>query len=271
MLGIEKYYEGYDEDSRLIKDNSHRVEFITTTHVLDDKIKAGSKILDVGAETGRYSSYYFSKGNKITALDIVPKNVEIMKEKFKAVDSESLEIKLGDAKDLSLFESNTFDVVLCLGPIYHLLKQEDRIKCIDECLRVLKPEHCLKNHTQYICSTCGRCICIESDGKRDVYRWNFPFKTLEIAKLYLKTAEVICKDVCGIYEIIGKNNRIFYKIFHTEQDLENYLLKNKDKKCKDKKPVYISEQYIESPNAQIRKLSDKEIKDYLKEQNQLEK
>ena len=26
MLGIEKYYEGYDEDSRLIKDNSHKVE-----------------------------------------------------------------------------------------------------------------------------------------------------------------------------------------------------------------------------------------------------
>lgn len=140
MLGIEKYYEGYDEDSRLIKDNSHRVEFITTTHILDEKIKAGSKILDVGAGTGRYSSYYFNRGNKITALDIVPKNVEIMEEKFKAVKSEDLEIRLGDAKDLSLFESNTFDVVLCLGPMYHLLNYEDQIKCIDECLRVLKPD-----------------------------------------------------------------------------------------------------------------------------------
>lgn len=28
---------------------------------------------------------------------------------------------------------------------------------------LLKPEHCLKNHTQYICSTCGRCICIDRD------------------------------------------------------------------------------------------------------------
>ena len=47
MLEIEKHYEGYDEDSRLIKDNSHKVEFITTTHILDDMIKAGSKILGV--------------------------------------------------------------------------------------------------------------------------------------------------------------------------------------------------------------------------------
>lgn len=39
-----------------------------------------------------------------------------------------------------LEEIYSFDVVLCLGPMYHLLKDEDRIKCIDECLRVLKPD-----------------------------------------------------------------------------------------------------------------------------------
>ncbi|SHI20158.1 hypothetical protein [Sporanaerobacter acetigenes] len=136
---------------------------------------------------------------------------------------------------------------------------------------LLKPEHCLKNHTQYICSTCGRCICIDRDEKRNVYRWNFPFKTLEIAKLYLRTAEVICQDVCGIYEVIGKNNRIFYKIFHTKEDFQSYLLKNKDKECKDKNPIYISRQYIESTNAQIRKLNNEEVKNYISEHNQFAK
>ncbi|WP_010234616.1 hypothetical protein [Clostridium arbusti] len=133
---------------------------------------------------------------------------------------------------------------------------------------LLNPEQCLENHTQYICSTCGRCICIEKDNKRNVYRWNFPFKTLEIAKLYLRIAEVVCKDVCGIYEIVGKNNRISYKIFHTEEDLKNYLSRNKDKFCKNEKPVYISKKYIESPNVQIRKLNKEEIKIYLREQKQ---
>ena len=124
---------------------------------------------------------------------------------------------------------------------------------------------------KYICSTCGRCICIDRDYNRDVYRWSFPFKTLRIAKLYLRTAEVSCKDICGIYEIVGKNNRISYKIFHTKKDLENYLLKNKDKLCEDNKPVYISKHYIESPNAQIRKLDNNEIEIYLKEQKQFSK
>ena len=131
---------------------------------------------------------------------------------------------------------------------------------------LLNPEHCLENHTQYICSMCGRCICIDKDDNRDVYRWSFPFKTLETAKLYLITAEVSCKDICGIYEITAKNNRIFYKIFHTEEDLEKYLSKNKDKSCKDKKHIYISRKYIESTNAQIRKLNKDEIEIYLKEQ-----
>ncbi|WP_200796573.1 hypothetical protein [Sporanaerobacter acetigenes] len=91
---------------------------------------------------------------------------------------------------------------------------------------------------------------------------------MEIAKLYLRAAEVNCQDTFGIYEIIGNNNRIFYKIFHTKKDLESYLLKNKDKECKDKNPIYISNQYIESPNVQIRKLNNEEVKKYLKEQKQ---
>lgn len=53
------------------------------------------------------------------------------------------------------------------------------------------PLECLENYAQYICGRCGRCICIEDDLSREMQRWNFPFKSLEIAKLYLKTSEII--------------------------------------------------------------------------------
>ena len=53
---------------------------------------------------------------------------------------------------------------------------------------------CLESHTQYICGTCGRCICIEHDPNRGLQRWNFPFKSLEIAKLYLRTADRACRQ-----------------------------------------------------------------------------
>ena len=94
---------------------------------------------------------------------------------------------------------------------------------------LLKPLECLENHTQYICGTCGRCICIEHDPVRGLQRWNFPFKSVEIAKLYLRTADFTNKKPCGIYEIKSETGRISYKIFEDNKALEFYLKKNKDK------------------------------------------
>lgn len=144
-------------------------------------------------------------------------------------------------------------------------------ECYSENSRVtplLEPENCLRNHTQYICSSCGRCICIDHDEKRDVYRWSFPFKSLDIAKLYLRTAEIACEDICGIYEIANEKGRISYKIFHTENELKAYLRKNPDKSCSTMRPVYISNNYHPLGGAQVRKLSEDEVNRYLEEQKQ---
>lgn len=108
---------------------------------------------------------------------------------------------------------------------------------------LLNPAECLENHTQYICGTCGRCICIERDSKRGLRRWNFPFKSLEIAKLYLRTADYTMKKCCGIYELKSISGRSLYKIFATSDDLEIYLQKSKDKICESMKPIFISEKY----------------------------
>ncbi len=130
---------------------------------------------------------------------------------------------------------------------------------------LLNPVDCLENHTQYICGTCGRCICMEHDPKRGWQRWNFPFKSLEIAKLYLRTADFSMKKPCGIYEIEDVNGRISYKIFADNEDLLLYLKKNKGKTCKDRKPVFIQEEYREYANTQIRKLTSDEIQKYMSE------
>lgn len=78
MKDVIKYYQYYDEENRLKKDNMHRVEYDTTKFYLDKIIKTNQTILDIGAGTGAYSFYYASRGNKVTALDISPKNVDIM-------------------------------------------------------------------------------------------------------------------------------------------------------------------------------------------------
>lgn len=130
---------------------------------------------------------------------------------------------------------------------------------------LLNPLDCLENHTQYICGTCGRCICIERDPKRGLQRWNFPFRSLKIAKMYLRTADYSMKKPCGIYELKSENGRLSYRIFSGMEELQLYLKKNKGKKCKDMKPAFVVEKYKEYTNTQVRKLTADEIKKYMSE------
>lgn len=125
--------------------------------------------------------------------------------------------------------------------------------------------NCPKNHAQYICGTCGRCICIEHDPKSGLQRWNFPFSSLETAKLYLRTADYIMKKSCGIYEIRSKNGRLSYKIFSDVFDLRLYLSKNKEKSCANMAPVFSEREYREYAGTQIRKLTYAEIQKYMSE------
>lgn len=131
------YYREYEEDKRLFKDNAHKIEFLTTVRYLDQFIKPNMNVLDVGAGTGAYAYYYANKGVKVTAFELVDKNIEILQTKLQ--NNSSIDIIQGDARDLSVFKDNQFDVVLCLGPLYHLQSNQDKKQCINECLKVVKP------------------------------------------------------------------------------------------------------------------------------------
>jgi hypothetical protein len=130
---------------------------------------------------------------------------------------------------------------------------------------LLNPLDCLENHTQYICGTCGRFICIEYDPQRGLQRWCFPFKSLEIAKLYLRTADYTAKKPCGIYELKNGKGRLSYKIFADPQELELYLKKNKNKFCESVAPVFSVGEYKEFPNTEVRKVKPEEIAEYMSE------
>lgn len=133
------------------------------------------------------------------------------------------------------------------------------------CTPLLHPEDCLNQHTQYICGTCGRCICIEKDPKRGLQRWNFPFRSLSIAKLYLRAADYTMKKTCGIYEIENEKGRVSYKIFPGNKELEVYLHQHKQSFCKDRKPIFLMPSYQEFPNTEVRKLTKEEVQQYLNE------
>ena len=132
---IINHYNGYEEDERLLR-KYNQIEYLTTMRYIKKFAKKGAKILEIGAGTGKYSIELARQGFKVTAVDLTPRNIEILKENAKTV--KNIEAYVGDALNLN-FEDNQFDIVLCLGPMYHLFNQKDKDRAISESVRVCKP------------------------------------------------------------------------------------------------------------------------------------
>ncbi len=129
------YYNNYDEEGRLASKHG-QVEFLTTMKYIDMYLKKGMHVLEVGAGTGRYSLALAEKGFKVDAIELIPHNIEILKSKIK--ENCDIDIRQGNALNLSCYKDETFDVTLVLGPLYHLFNEGDKKQAISEAIRVTK-------------------------------------------------------------------------------------------------------------------------------------
>lgn len=129
------FYNNYDEDGRLMRKN-RRPEYLITMKYIERYLTPNAKILEIGAGTGRYSIALADKGYEVTSVELVPHNIEIMKKKVKA--KHKIHIYEGNACNLDFLENNMYDIVLLLGPMYHLFHDEDKNKAMSEAIRVAK-------------------------------------------------------------------------------------------------------------------------------------
>ena len=133
---INDYYQNYDEENRLTRDNTHNIELFITQYYINKYLKEHDKILEIGAGTGRYSLSLASKGYDVTSVEYVKHNLDILKSKITS-DMKITPI-LGDAVNLKELEDNTYDLTLVLGPLYHLYDEKDIDSAISEAIRVTK-------------------------------------------------------------------------------------------------------------------------------------
>ncbi|MDR0862848.1 MAG: class I SAM-dependent methyltransferase [Oscillospiraceae bacterium] len=115
----------------------HPVEFEINRRFIGKYVKPGDRVLDLGGGPGRYSLWLAESGCRATLADLSPNNVAFARNKSRelGLPFEAVEC---DARDLSRFADNSFDHVLCMGPLYHLKAERDREATVRECLRVLK-------------------------------------------------------------------------------------------------------------------------------------
>ena len=135
---VGKYYNQYEEDGRLERTIHGRLEYATTMEYIHRYAGKGSKILEVGAGTGRYSIALAKEGYDVTSIELVQKNLEILKQNSK--DLTNIKALQGDATNLKDIANDTFDVTLVFGPMYHLYEADEVHRAIDEAIRVTKKD-----------------------------------------------------------------------------------------------------------------------------------
>ncbi len=129
------FYSNYDEEGRLASKHG-QVEYLTTMRYIEKYLQPDMKILEIGAATGRYAHALARMGNTVDAVELVRHNIEIFVENTQ--EGEKISIRQGDARDLSDFADESYDMVLLLGPLYHLFTVADQKKALSEALRLTK-------------------------------------------------------------------------------------------------------------------------------------
>lgn len=134
MSEVYDFYNAGAEIGRL-EHGLGKVEFYRTKEILSEYIKGINVIYDIGGGIGAYSQWLSKMGNDVHLLELAENAVNYAKEnmmrdcKFTAETSDARHINRPD---------NSADVVLLMGPLYHLQNIDDRIAALLEAYRVMK-------------------------------------------------------------------------------------------------------------------------------------
>ena len=135
---IESYYDRNPdyEWNRLAR---HRMELAITQKAIEAYGSAApAAVLDCGGGPGRYAIWLAGLGYSVTLLDLSIENLRVAQAQAKDAGVNLTESVHGTATDLSQFPDNHFDMVLLLGPLYHLANQWEQLQALLEAKRVLK-------------------------------------------------------------------------------------------------------------------------------------
>lgn len=84
---VRGFYEQYDENKRLERSRHGQLEFRTTLAYIHRYADQGSKVLEIGAGTGRYSITLAKEGMNMTAVELVESNLAVLRENARGMDN----------------------------------------------------------------------------------------------------------------------------------------------------------------------------------------
>jgi S-adenosylmethionine-dependent methyltransferase len=117
-----------DEDARLVL---HQLEYDLTWRYLTRYLPPAGSILEIGAGTGRYTLELCKRGYSVTAVELSAALLQRCQQRLEVEGLHGqVQLVVADARDLHMVVSTAFDAVLLMGPLYHLVFEEDRRQAV---------------------------------------------------------------------------------------------------------------------------------------------
>lgn len=136
---VQSYYQSYPEWDRLENFPDGRLEFeVNKSWIQRHLPPPGATVLDLGGGPGRYSIWLAQLGYKVTLADLSADLLEIARTKSSEAGVAIDHFVQTNAVDLKELGDASFDAVLCMGPMYHLIDAEDRRSAARQLLRVAR-------------------------------------------------------------------------------------------------------------------------------------
>ncbi|MEW1546089.1 class I SAM-dependent methyltransferase [Streptomyces tsukubensis] len=125
------YSETIDESVRLTSAADGVLEMVRTQELLRRHLpEPPARVLDVGGGPGAHAAWLVKDGYTVHVVDPVPRHIEQARKTGATAE-------LGDARALTA-DDGSYDAVLVLGPLYHLLRQDERLRALAEARRVVR-------------------------------------------------------------------------------------------------------------------------------------
>jgi SAM-dependent methyltransferase len=138
---VRDYYNAHAErEQKRLDLPLGRIEFASTLRLMEKYFPKRGHVCDIGGGTGRYAVELLRKGYVVTLFDLSEEEIRLAGDLLNSHQLTAKQLIIGDARDMSMLKSNTFDAALLLGPMYHIVGPDERAKVLQELKRILKPQ-----------------------------------------------------------------------------------------------------------------------------------
>lgn len=137
LKDVKAYYNTHveEEDRRL---DNHPFEVPVTMHFVKKYLTPGASVFDVACGTGRIGKLLLDHGYFVGLNDLSYKNMELVRERLDS-HRNLIFTESSDALESEQWENKSWDCIFILGPLYHMISKENRLKMLKRAYDNLKP------------------------------------------------------------------------------------------------------------------------------------